>query len=250
MTRLVITHRSFDGSFSSPPIANSPRDSGLLQVKLSTPRRDVLRSSSIREKYISAGIGHLVKSCYPMTVARLIVSVVVASVNFMLGSWRVSHVLQKIHKAAASNPSSAYRYAAIMVISSVVFSLVLTSLAHCSPDFIDSCLRHSVTRVSLRRYVTPVAPTGRCMPGRNLFERKRLLYTTLAVAQNYPTLSAVTSDERRKFFDNSELAKRRSRWHNQFTHDATPISRLRETLSSYQLPGVSSFYGKADWSSI
>lgn len=128
-------------------------------------------------------IGALFFRGRPSAISRLIISIIIFSVNTVKFAWSWPHVSNEVFK---SSPSLANLNASAMM--AMVFRMVsCTSYKHSSPYFILSGLAHAVSslcyRVSCRKLFCSLATTGFRLSSPDILSLKYLFYAAIAFTQ-------------------------------------------------------------------
>lgn len=151
--RLTVTPRKKD-RFFGPPLPKSAPSRSVLDSKMINPFLKAFYLTVKRYKYIQARISRLLFSCGPAAISRLVIAVVVDSVNRMLLAWWRAHVSKKVLKCV---PAFAHRNPTSCPAFILIVSCCLTPFTHCSPSSPRFCVRATMGFVGFDFLLQPNA---------------------------------------------------------------------------------------------
>lgn len=246
MTTSMTTNRGLKRFFDRPVSAKQSKVYRMIRkAKCFAPLEQRQSLAVIFNDLVIALISVLLCFGNPSAVIGFVVSVDVFSFDGQ--SWFPSRRDCPIVKLLKRNaPCVADSDSASTVIAVAIVGLSSTSSPHLCPRAEQRMLPKSMLFVGNRICDWLPAPTRFCIAAVDVSKIGFDDVPAFAQTANSSSELPVLANRWFNFLLNRQLAKRRLGWDTYSTHDATPISRLRETLSSDQLSSVSSFYGKAE----
>lgn len=137
-----MTTRHRHGAFNRPSLFNSPSDGTISYSEFSRPLAETHSSTVARQSHIPSRVQALFFWGCPSAVARLVVAVVVDSVNAVVLRWTRTHVGEKLRKREL--PGGAYSNPSPAVVSVTDAARGITAFNHLVPDCMFWVVRHSV----------------------------------------------------------------------------------------------------------
>ncbi len=178
-------HRALKSSGYWPDLQAAVEDVSLY-AKVVSPLGNGFSQPVIFDHHQAASVGPLLFRRRPAAIARLIIAVVIDSVNGMLGRWARPHVGRECLET--HSPSLAHRNAASSVVLKICEPAIAASVDHVRPNVVNRSTRHAVLKIHHGGAFSPKAAAACCVAISQMLRLDCFHFATIAPA--FPTAIA------------------------------------------------------------
>lgn len=145
-----------------PAKTKATANNGSINTDASCPLRHGFGYAVPSKPHVVSFVSTLGSLVRPLAIRWGIVTIIVLSVQLVIGCWPLSHICEKVLKFA---PSFAYLNTPAAIVTVVDDVRVIASLPHCSPVVVSEGVAHAMSLISRSSlFVIPATATLRVSP--------------------------------------------------------------------------------------